>query len=232
MGNWPFFDNELFWWGSNTFTATDDYGLFIDVIILTSNNLAKIELVDLIYGNLTKIYNTFEEGMKEVFQIENIKTKNDLLENKNKIEPKTDMAKGIAITFIRLIAEKYYKSLNSVIYKIDPNHMYLCDRFPGKIPFFANIIEKYCDIITINYYPIFNPYSGTNNYINQDLNGFNEKIRNKPLYITEWSVAALDVGLPSINGAGLRVISQEQRAHSIQVLQLLYSAKKYIVGSD
>ena len=33
-----FFDNELFWWGSNTFTDPDDYGLFSDIIILDSDN--------------------------------------------------------------------------------------------------------------------------------------------------------------------------------------------------
>ena len=227
-----FFDNELFWWGSNTFTDPDDYGLFSDVIILDSDNLAKIELVNLIYDKLTQEYSSLEEGMITVFGIQNIKTKNDLLENKNKIKPETDKAKEIAINFIRTIAETYYKKVSSTIHKIDPNHMYLCDRFPGKIPFFADIVEKYCDIITINYYPSFNPYSGIDPNMNQYLSELNQKVKNKPLYITEWSVMALDVGLPSLTGAGLRVISQEQRAHSIQLLQLFFSSQKFIVGSD
>ena len=227
-----FFDNELFWWGSTTFSTQNNYGLFSDIIILPSENLAKIELVNLIYDNLTKIYDSFEEGMLKVFEIENIKNKNDLLENKIRIEPKTDMAKSIANTFIRIIAEKYYKIVSSTIHKIDPNHIYLCDRFPGNIPFFTDIIEKYCDIVTINFYPIFDPYSGINDNINQQINSFHQKIKNRPLYITEWSVVALDVGLPSLIGAGLRVISQEQRAHSIQVLQLALASKDFIVGSD
>ena len=110
--------------------------------------------------------------------------------------------------------------------------MYLCDRFPGNIPFFSGIIEKYCDIVTINYYPVYNPYSGINTYMTQDMNQFHRKIKNRPLYISEWSVVAMDSGLPNLNGAGLRVISQEQRAHSIQVLQLSFSSRDFIVGSD
>ena len=227
-----FFDNELFWWGSTTFSTQNNYGLFSDVIILTSDNLAKIELVNLIYDNLTKTHSSFEEGMKQIFRIDNIKTKNDLLEYNIRIEPETDVAKGIAMSFIREIAEKYYKIVSSTIHRIDPNHMYLCDRFPGNIPFFIDIIEKYCDIVTINYYPIFNPYSGINTNINNDIDSFHQRIKNKPLYITEWTVVAMDVGLPNLSGAGLRVISQEQRAHSIQVLQLEFASKNFIVGSD
>ena len=227
-----FFDNELFWWGSTSFSSQNEYGLFGDTIILPSDNLAKIKLVNLIYDNLTEKYGSFEEGMIDVFSVQNIKNKNDLLINKIRIEPKTDMAKGIEMTFIRNIAEKYYQMVSSTIHKIDPNHLYLCDRFPGRIPFFTDIIEKYCDIVTINYYPVFNPYSGINKNIIQDINGFNDKIKNRPLYITEWSVVALDVGLPSKNGAGLRVITQEQRAHSIQLLQLALASNNFIVGSD
>ena len=227
-----FFDNELFWWGSTSFSSQNEYGLFGDTIILPSDNLAKIKLVNLIYDNLTEKYGSFEEGMIDVFSVQNIKNKNDLLINKIRIEPKTEMAKGIAMTFIRNIAEQYYQMVSSTIHKIDPNHLYLCDRFPGRIPFFTDIIEKYCDIVTINYYPVFNPYSGINKNIIQDINGFNDKIKNRPLYITEWSVVALDVGLPSKNGAGLRVITQEQRAHSIQLLQLALASNNFIVGSD
>ena len=227
-----FFDNELFWWGSTSFSSQNEYGLFGDTIILPSDNLAKIKLVNLIYDNLTEKYGSFEEGMIDVFSVQNIKNKNDLLINKIRIEPKTEMAKGIAMTFIRNIAEQYYQMVSSTIHKIDPNHLYLCDRFPGRIPFFTDIIEKYCDIVTINYYPVFNPYSGINKNIIQDINGFNDKIKNRPLYITEWYVVALDVGLPSKNGAGLRVITQEQRAHSIQLLQLALASNNFIVGSD
>ena len=49
--------------------------------------------------------------MLKVFEIENIKDKNDLLENGIRIEPKTDSAKSIAITFIRIIAENIIKQL-------------------------------------------------------------------------------------------------------------------------
>ena len=34
-----FFDNELFWWGSTSFSSQNEYGLFGDTIILPSDNL-------------------------------------------------------------------------------------------------------------------------------------------------------------------------------------------------
>ena len=227
-----FFDNELFWWGSTTFSTQNIHGLFCDIIKLSSDNLAKIELVNFIYNNLTKVYISFEDGMRKVFQIKNIKTKNDLLIYKSNIEPSTDIGKDISMNFIRIIAEKYYKTVSSLIHKVDPNHMYLCDRFPGNIPFFTDIIEKYCDIITINYYPVFNPYSGINDNISNDIDIFHQNIKNRPIYITEWSVVGMDSGLPNLNGAGLRVTSQDQRANAIQVLQLAFASKNFIVGSD
>lgn len=38
-----FFGNELFWWGSTSFSSQNEYGLFGDTIILPSDNLAKIK---------------------------------------------------------------------------------------------------------------------------------------------------------------------------------------------
>ena len=228
-----FFDNELQWWGTPPFTCTSDWCLFREASMLPKSSSAKAVWADIIYKNLTATYSSFSEGMSTVFGVTGVATVDDLLARTTKIQPTTDVGLGIATTFLRTVAERYFSTVSAAIHKVDPNHMYLCDRLPGNMPAFGDILDKYCDIITINFYPTnLNPYTGIDTSFITRMDQWHESTPNRPILITEWSFPALDSGLPCTTGAGMRVDTQEQRGRCMQLFLLQLASLPYVVGSD
>jgi len=108
-------------------------------------------------------------------------------------------------TFSGFVSEQYYKIVFNSIKKFDPNHLYIGNRLHSSAknnPYLLTAAEKYCDIISINYYGSWE-VTPKNNQQWQALK--------KPFIITEFYTKAVDSKMDNISGAGWLVKTQEER---------------------
>ncbi len=140
--------------------------------------------------------------------------------------------------FARLLAEKYFSITCAAIRKYDPNHLILGCRFAGHAPAdIWDICGKYCDVVTVNVYPRVDFETGDISSTEKMLDKYFAS-SNKPMMVTEWSFPALDAVdstgklLPCMNGAGMRVDTQEQKTRCCELMQGLLFSRPYMVGSD
>jgi len=134
--------------------------------------------------------------------------------------------------YIRLIAERYFAVTTAAIRKHDPNHLVLGCRFAGQAPNIADIVGKYCDIVSVNFYRVVDLEKRVMaDGFEEDMARWHEKT-GRPMMVTEWSFPALDAGLPCKHGAGQRVPTQTERALAFTVFQKLLFATPFMVGSN
>lgn len=110
------------------------------------------------------------------------------------------------VEFAGYVADKYYSTVNKVLKKYDPNHMYLGSRLHGGAKYIKEVIQaagKYCDVISINYY-------GSWDVKDKDIKNW-EEWSDKPFIITEFYTKANDSGLSNTTGAGWQVHTQKDR---------------------
>lgn len=147
-------------------------------------------------------------------------------------EPRTPGAICDADGFVRLCAERYFSITAAAIRRADPNHLILGSRFAWVAPEPAwREAGRNCDIVSFNCYPRIEILSG-------EIPGLRDTIANRhsvcgrPLLISEWGFPALDAGLPSTKGAGMRVDDQEQRAYCAAKLQEEFLSQPWVVGTS
>lgn len=107
--------------------------------------------------------------------------------------------------FSGFVGEQYYKIIYNSIKKFDPNHLYIGSRLHSSAknnPYLLVAAEKYCDIISINYY---------GNWEVTEKNNQQWQALNKPFLITEFYTKAIDSKMDNISGAGWLVRTQEER---------------------
>lgn len=127
--------------------------------------------------------------------------------------------------FAGYVAECYYKIVSEAIRKADPNHMYLGSRLHENAKFSKEIIQAastYCDIVSINYYGVWQPEE-------HHLNNWNKWL-NKPFMVTEFYTKAMDAGLANTSGAGYTVHTQRDRGYAYQNFCLKLLQSKNCVG--
>ena len=126
--------------------------------------------------------------------------------------------------FSGFVAEYYFKTVNTVLKKIDPNHLYLGSRLHASAknnPAVLRAAEKYVDVISINYYGSWD----LNTKSNEQWASLS-----KPFMITEFYTKGEDANMENISGAGWIVKSQKDRGMHYQNFILSFLQNKNCVG--
>jgi len=216
-----FLDNELEWFGKNYRL----WGLFDEAWKKPAENPAKQAWIAFLKEEL---------GQAAAFETHWGVAVTDfeaLARHTEPAAPRTPRAEEIALRWVRLAAERYFQGCVEAIHKHDPNHLVLGCRFAGDAPDVWDIAGKYCDIVSFNLYPWIDVDAGVPRSVAARIQEWHEKTQ-RPMMITEWSFPALDAGLPSEHGAGMRVDTQAQRAQCFTHFQTLLFSLPFMVGSN
>ncbi len=216
-----FLDNELEWFGKHY----GPRGLFEEAWKKPADHPAKkafVELAQKNCGSIAKFNEDFGAAFSDFAALAADVTPRDA---------RSDAGNSLARDFVRLVAELYFKGCNDALKKIDPNHLNLGCRFAGDAPDIWDIAGKYCDIVSFNTYPRVDVDRGVPANVQEFVEKWHAKA-GKPMAVTEWSFPALDAGLPSRHGAGMRVDSQAQRASCFSFFQDFLFREPFMVGSS
>jgi hypothetical protein len=216
-----FLDNELEWFGNHHGPG----GLFEEAWKKSAENPAKKALVELARqqcGSIAVFNREFGTSFADFAALAADATPRD---------PKNEKGKFLARDFVRRAAELYFKGCNDALRKADPNHLNLGCRFAGDAPDVWDIAGRYCDIVSVNMYPRIDVDRGVPANVQESCEKWHA-LAGKPMAVTEWSFPALDAGLPSRHGAGMRVDSQGQRAACFSFFQDFLFREPFIVGSS
>jgi len=215
-----FFDNELEWLGK---TWKPD-GLFPEVWKKPADHTGKQAWIALLQKETTIARFNAEFGVQFA---DFAALAADVTPRPARGEPGAELAKAWA----RLVAEKYFATCAAAIRRHDPNHMLFGCRFAGSAPEIWDIAGKYCDVVTVNIYPFIDVERGVPEKEFFKVRDW-QNAAGKPFAVTEWSFPALDAGLPSRHGAGMRVDTQAQRAKCFTHYQDFLFRLPYVVGSS
>lgn len=155
----------------------------------------------------------------------------ELANHRLPVDPRTEKGKVIVLDFIRLAADRYFRTCAEAIKRYDPNHLIFGCRFASRAPAIWDIAGKYCDVLTFNYYKWIDVKRGVPAVLIDELTGWYRQAQ-KPMMCTEWSFPALDAGLPCLWGGGMRVDTQAQRAACFTHFQTMLFSLPFIVGSS
>ena len=144
---------------------------------------------------------------------------------------RTERGAALARAWARLVAEKYFSVASAAVRRHDPHHLVFGCRFAGSAPDIWDIAGKYSDVVTVNIYPFLDLERGVPEREYQKVCDW-QRLAGKPLAVTEWSFPALDAGLPSRHGAGMRVDTQAQRAQCFAHYQDFLFRLPFMVGSS
>jgi hypothetical protein len=217
-----FLDNELEWYGK----THQEQGIWIETMKWEADHTGKQALVALVRkthgGDLAQFNQIWHQQAKSWDDLHQLKA----------LPAVSDRAKEIQHEFLAEVADRYFHFTTAAIRKVDPNHLIIGSRFAGNAPEWAwKACAKYCDVVTFNYYPRVDMDTEDLSPVAEIYSKYYELV-NKPMMITEWSFPALDAGLPSTHGAGMRVDTQEQKTHCTEMEQHLHFRLPFMVGSD
>ncbi len=215
------FDNELEWEGQ----SEGHRGLFDAAWRKGPEHTAKQAWVTFLEDNLDG-----PEQVEDYWGL-SISAFDELLGHMEPLHPRDNAAQEIARRWTRLVARKYFSACAEAIRRHDPNHLVLGCRFADGAPDIWDIAGAHCDVVTVNVYPRIDLQGGIPLAVHEELDGWHARCQ-KPMMVTEWSFPALDVGLRCINGAGMRVDTQAQRAQCFAYFQRFLFTTPYLVGSD
>ena len=219
-----FLDNELQWFGDLS-NWHDEYGLWKETWKKPADHSAKQAWLKVTREHCSGI-EEFNEAWDRDYE-----SWDALADSTEPKHPETDAARSMARNYVRLVAERYFKTTTDAIRRHDPNHMILGCRFAGWSPGIWDICGKYCDVVSFNDYPRLDVNRGVPAGIVAEYREIHRKT-DSPLWITEWSFPALDSGLPCKHGAGMRVATQEQKARCYRFFQSTVFSLPFMVGSD
>lgn len=151
-----------------------------------------------------------------------------------------DPSAEVKLDFLRLAADRYFKTVCAAIRRHDPNHLVLGARFAGPDGAHDAVWEcagKYCDVVSFNFYAwvdldrnavrvASDPFSRTAT----DEIARRYAAAKRPLFITEWSFPALDSALPCSVGAGQRFRTQAERAAACELFAKTVLSAPQVVG--
>lgn len=217
-----FLDNELEWYGK---THRED-GIWVETMKWPAGHTGKQALIDRVRqahkGDLAQFNTVWEQKLASW----------DDLAKLDALSAPTDRAKEIQLDFLAEVADRYFHYTTAAIRQADPNHLVIGSRFAGNAPEWAwKACAKYCDVVTFNNYPRVDMVSEDLTPIADNFTDYFNLV-DKPMMITEWSFPALDAGLPCTHGAGMRVDTQEQKTHCVEMVQHLNFRLPFMVGSD
>ncbi len=217
-----YLDNELAWWGR----IGRPWGLFEEAWRKPVDDPAKQAWLDFLKSRYPSSEAFCADFGAPGFSWEQI------AQSAQPSPPMTDAAVALCDDWLRLVAERYFSVVTAAVKRYDPNHLLLGVRFAGDAPEPVwEIAGKYCDVISVNLYPRFEPEGELPDWQITQLEQWH-RLSGKPLLISEWSFPALDSGLPCTTGAGLRVETQAQRAAASATYLKALASLPYVVGSS
>jgi hypothetical protein len=216
-----FLDNELEWYGKDH----TDMGLFHEAWKKPAEHTAKQAWIALLKEEL-KTPEEFEKHWGLA-----VTSFDDLAKHTEPQGVLTKRGRAIGKAWVRLVAERYFAECTRAIRKYDPNHLIIGSRFAGRAPDIWDICGKHCDVVTFNMYPRIDVDLGVPTPVVEQIQEWYAECQ-RPMMITEWSFPALDAGLPSQHGAGMRVATQTQRAQCFTHFQKLMFSLPFMVGFD
>lgn len=216
-----FTDNELEWYGHNY----REWGLFDEAWKLPAGNSAKQAWIAFLEAEL-KEPAAFERGWGV-----KIGRFSDLAGHTEPTAPRNEEAKRVAGEFVREVARRYFGGCTAAIRKYDPNHLVLGCRFAGRAPDVWDVAGQYCDVVSVNQYPMMDVVRGAPSSVVEKLVDWHRQA-GKPLMLTEWSFPAMDTPLSSVHGAGMRVETQSERAACFRGYETLLFNLPFMVGSN
>jgi agarase len=217
-----YIDNELEWFGKDG----RPWSLFVSAMKLGPESAAKraaVEFLQSRYLNIEGFNHSWGCSLASWVQLES---------SCRLFDPKTREAVEDANVFIGLCAERYFAATTAAVRRADSNHLVLGSRFAWVAPEPAwREAGKHCDIVSFNCYPRVEMPSGEIPELRDSLRN-RHRICGKPMMVSEWGFPALDAGLPSTKGAGMRVDDQAQRAYCAARLQEELLGLPFIVGTS
>lgn len=217
-----FLDNELEWYGK----IHREEGLFDEAWKKPATHTAKQAWVQFVKARCDGRIANLNAALKTSFP-DFIALSMDT--NPRPIE--TPEHRELAKAWVRETADRYFLGCVEAIRRHDPNHLVVGCRFAGRAPGIWDIAGKWCDVVSLNIYPMIDVERGVPRDVVDFIDTCQREAK-KPLMLTEWSFPALDAGLPSRHGAGMRVDTQEQRAKCFSHFQDLLFRLPYMVGSS
>ena len=158
-------------------------------------------------------------------------------------------SRAAKLAFMKLIAERYFKTTTAAVRRIDRRHLIMGCMFAGLRgygPFSTmEACAKYCDVVTLDIYPPVDLEKGVVLRAGTDLADvkgdaterelFPEldrigRILDKPLHVTEWSFPSVEGGFPCVNGGGMRFRTQHERALASRLFAEMMNASRSIAG--
>ncbi|MCX7044853.1 MAG: beta-galactosidase, partial [Candidatus Sumerlaeota bacterium] len=214
-----FFDNELEWFGKQ------GKGLFDEAWNKPADHTAKQAWIKLLREEI-KTIEAFNAGWGT-----KLKSFDELAGHTQPSPAQTQLAKDTEKAFVRLVARRYFETCAQAVRRHDPNHLTIGCRFAGAAPEIWDIAGESCDVVTFNIYPRIDVERGVPARVIEEITGHYQASK-KPMMVTEWSFPALDAGLPSLHGAGMRVDTQRQRAQCFSHFQTMLFSLPFMVGSS
>ena len=216
-----FLDNELEWFGKNYKSE----GLFDEAWKKPAEHSAKQAWIAFLKQALPSIA-AFNELFGTTFT-----DFEGLAADVQPQTPRNETGVKLAHAWVQRVAERYFQTCTAAVRRHDPHHLVLGCRFAGRAPEIWDIAGKYCDVVSVNIYPRIDVERGVPEKVFQQVTEWQHQA-GKPLAVTEWSFPALDAGLPSRHGAGMRVDTQEQRARCFTHFQDFLFRLPFMVGSS
>jgi len=217
-----YIDNELEWFGKDG----KPWALFTGAMKLGPESPAKraaVEFLHVRYQSLQGFNRSWGCAVESWDKLEDPLPLPD---------PETQEAIADAEGFVGLCAERYFAMTTSAIRRADPNHLVLGSRFAWVAPEPAwREAGRRCDVVSFNCYPRIDILSGEVPGLKDTL-ASRHAVCGRPLLVSEWGFPALDAGLPSSRGAGMRVDDQDQRAYCAARLQEELLGIPYMVGTS
>lgn len=215
-----FLDNELEWYGT-----APPVGLFGEAWRRPAGHSAKVAWLAFLQRKLRDPAEFEQHWGIHIARFA------ELAEHTHPVAPRTARGQAIVLEFLREIAERYFRTCSEAIRRHDPNHMILGCRYASRAPAIWDITGRYCDIVTFNYYKWIDVKRGVPEDLVREMTAWHRQCK-RPMVCTEWSFPALDAGLPSIWGGGMRVDTQAQRAQCFRHFQTVLFALPFMVGSS
>lgn len=144
------------------------------------------------------------------------------------------------LDFLRLVADRYFKSVTEAVRRYDTNHIVMATNFAGfdgGHPIVWATAGRYCDAISFNCYPwadldrneVLTERPPRGERLADRLARMYE-LTGKPMFIHECGFSAIDSGLPCTVGSGQRLRTQELRAQAASLLARTLLAMPYVIG--
>lgn len=223
-----FCDNELQWLGTSH--NPDGSGLFDDVMAKKPAHSARKALVKFLAERYRNDIGAFNREWK--LNLKNF----DEISSLKKLPHRTPAQRLVKQDFLSLVGDTYFSTIRQAIRELDSHHMFLGCRFAGMGYSHERVwksVGKYCDIVTLNMYPMEDSYR--NKFYAKDWSLMSalewvHRLSRRPLMITEWAFLGLDSGLPCQYGAGQRFATQKERAAATEHFLRTTMSMPYMVG--